>query len=81
MQKYSRLAKALGYSLYKKELSNARNSYFNLIKNKKKKHQNNFLEKEDTQSIFKAMSYTINTSQQSMPSIYSKAKKQYKSTF
>jgi len=38
MQKYSRLAKALGYSLYKKELSNARNSYFNLIKNEKRKH-------------------------------------------
>ena len=48
MQKYSRLAKASGYSLYKKELSNARNSYFNSIKIEKKKHWNNFLEKEDT---------------------------------
>ena len=72
---YSRKSKALGYSLYKKELLDAKNIYFNSIKIKKTKHQNNFLENKDTQSIFKAMSYTKDTSQQPMPSIYSKKDK------
>ena len=58
MQRINRLAKASGYTLFQKELKDTRNQYFNLVKSTKTKHQNKFLEKEDTQSIFKAMSYT-----------------------
>ena len=81
MQRLSRKAKASGYTLYKKELSDAKNSYFNTIKLEKTKHWNQFLEKEDAQSIFKAMSYTKDTSIQSIPSIYSNQTNEHKSTF
>ena len=81
IQRLSRKAKASGYTLYKKELSEAKNSYFNTIKIEKTKHWNQFLEKEDAQSIFKAMSYTKDTSIQSIPSIYSNQTNEHKSTF
>lgn len=62
MLRYSRKAKASKYILYKKEFLDAKNIYFNSIKKEKIKHWNKFLENKDTQSIFKAMSYTKNTS-------------------
>ena len=59
---FSRLAKRSSFTLYKQELLGAKNNYFNSIKEAKTKHWNLFLEKEDSQSIFKAMSYTRDTS-------------------
>jgi len=35
---YSRKSKALGYTLYKQELQNAKNTYFNAIKSTKLAH-------------------------------------------
>ena len=58
MQRLYCKAKALGYTLFLQELKEARNLYFNTIKLVKKEHQNSFLEKEDSQTIFKALSYT-----------------------
>ena len=45
---YSRKFKASGYTLYKQELQNARNTYFNSIKSTKLAHWNKFLENEDS---------------------------------
>src|SRR6201746_2843977 len=58
--RFSRKFKASGYlsSIIKKELLNAKNLYFNTSKIEKLKHWNLFLEKEDTQSIYKAMCNT-----------------------
>ncbi len=81
MQRYYRLAKATGYTLYKQELTDAKNTYFNSIKRAKLKHWNLFLEKEDPQSIYKAMSYTKDASIQPIPSIYSYSTNSLKSTF
>ena len=36
----------------------ARNQYFQAIKNAKREHKNQFLEKTDLKSIFKAIAYT-----------------------
>ena len=47
----------------------------------KTKYQNKFLEKEDTQSIFKAMSYTKGISSQLIPSLYNLETKELESTF
>lgn len=47
----------------------ARNKYFQAIKTAKKDHWNNFLEKEDTQTIFKAMAYTKDHQNQRIPNI------------
>lgn len=58
---YSRKSKASGYTLYKQELQNAKNTYFNAIKSTKLAHWNKFLENEDSQSIYKAMKYTKDT--------------------
>jgi hypothetical protein len=58
---YSHKSKALGYTFYKQEFQNAKNTYFNAIKSTKLAHWNKFLENEDSQSIFKAMKYTKNT--------------------
>ena len=58
MQRLYCKAKALGYTLFLQELKEARNLYFNTIKLVKKEHWNSFLEKEDSQTIFKALSYT-----------------------
>jgi hypothetical protein len=58
---YSRKSKASGYTLYKQEFQNAKNTYFNAIKGAKLAHWNKFLENEDSQSIFKAMRYTKDT--------------------
>ena len=44
--------------LFKKDFLLARNTYQTAIKKAKREHWNNFLEKEDPQSIFKAMDYT-----------------------
>ena len=42
----------------RQEYQTAKNQYFNAIKRAKTDHWNQFLEKEDPQSIFKAMAYT-----------------------
>jgi len=78
---FSRRAKRSNFTLYTEELNNAKNSYFNCIKEAKSTHWNQFLEKEDTQTIFKAMSYTKNTSNQPIPSIYNNIDKALKSSF
>ena len=44
--------------LWKKDYLLARNTYFQAIKTAKRDHWNQFLEKEDPKTIFKAMSYT-----------------------
>jgi len=81
MQRINRLAKASGYTLFQKELKDTRNQYFNLVKSTKTKHWNKFLEKEDTQSIFKAMSYTKGKYSQLVPSLYNSETKELESTF
>jgi tRNA(Leu) C34 or U34 (ribose-2'-O)-methylase TrmL len=58
---YSHKSKASGYTLYKQELQNAKNTYFNAIKSTKLAYWNKFLENKDSQSIFKAMKYTKDT--------------------
>jgi hypothetical protein len=47
----------------------ARNSYFLAIKRAKRKHWNQFLEKEDPRSIYKAMAYTKDRQTERMPTI------------
>ena len=47
----------------------ARNTYFYAIKKAKRDHWNQFLEKEDSQSIFKAMSYTKDRRVEKIPPI------------
>jgi len=81
MQRYYRLYKASGYILYFQELKDAKNLYFNTIKVEKRKHWNKFLEKEDSQSIFKAMSYTKNSTSSLIPSLYNLETKELESTF
>jgi hypothetical protein len=49
----------------------SKNKYFQAIKVAKKDHWNTFLEKEDTSTIFKAMSYTKNRRVEKMPPITS----------
>src|SRR6201747_1731059 len=81
MLRLSRKFKASGYSLFKKELLNAKNLYFNTIKIEKLKHWNLFLEKEDTQSIYKAMSYTKEYTSQNIPSLFNSQTNTIISTF
>jgi len=81
MQKYYRLNKSSEYILYNQELKEAKNLYFNTIKVEKKKHWNKFLEKEDSRSIFRAMSYTKNTTSSLIPSLYNIETKELESTF
>ena len=81
MQRLNRLAKASEYTLFQEELKDAKNQYFNTVKMTKTKHWNKFLEKEDTQSIFKAMSYTKGISSQLIPSLYNSETKELESTF
>ena len=50
----------------------ARNVYFLAIKNAKRAHWNQFLEKEDSKSIFKALSYTRNKRIEKLPPIEGK---------
>lgn len=57
--------------LWKRDYLNARNLYFQEVKAAKRDHWNLFLEKEDPHSIFRAMSYTRNTTSQSIPPIRS----------
>ena len=57
--------------LWKKDYLLARNTYFQAIKAAKQEHWNQFLEKEDPKSIFKAMSYTKDENKQRIPSIRS----------
>jgi Reverse transcriptase (RNA-dependent DNA polymerase)/Endonuclease-reverse transcriptase len=47
----------------------AKNSYFLAIKRAKRNHWNQFLEKEDPQSIYKAMAYTKDRQTEKLPSI------------
>jgi hypothetical protein len=49
----------------------AKNSYFLAIKNAKRDHWNQFLEKEDSKSIFKALSYTKDKRVERLPPIQS----------
>jgi hypothetical protein len=77
---YSRKFKASGYTLYKQELQNVKNTYFNAIKSTKLAHWNKFLRNEDTQSIFKAMKYTKDTIYQPISSILD-SNNELKSTF
>jgi len=49
----------------------AKNSYFLAIKQAKRDHWNQFLEKEDPKSIFKAMSYTKDKRVERIPPIQS----------
>jgi len=79
----SRKFKASGYlsNILKKELLNAKNLYFNTIKIEKLKHWNLFLEKEDTQSIYKAMSYTKEYTSQTIPSLFNSQTNTFISTF
>ena len=51
------------------EYRNAKNRYFNAIKRAKIEHWNQFLEKEDLKSIFKAISYTKDILAQPIPGI------------
>jgi ribonuclease HI len=81
MQRFYRKNKASGYNLYKEELKEAKNVYFNTIKLEKQKHWNKFLEKEDSQSIFKAMSYTKNSSNSIIPSLFNQETNRLESTF
>lgn len=55
--------------LEKKEFLTARNIYARAIKEAKKKHWNDFLEKEDPRSIFKAMAYTKDLKVERIPAI------------
>jgi len=57
--------------LWKKDYLLARNAYFQSIKAAKQDHWNQFLEKEDPKSIFKAMAYTKDENKQRIPSIRS----------
>ncbi|EDN96572.1 hypothetical protein SS1G_01498 [Sclerotinia sclerotiorum 1980 UF-70] len=61
--------------MFKKIYQSARNHYFQAIKTAKKNHWNEFLEKEDTQSIFKAMSYTKDIQTERIPNIRSNPSK------
>jgi hypothetical protein len=47
----------------------AKNSYFLAIKRAKRNHWNQFLEKEDPQSIYKAMAYTKDRQTEKLPPI------------
>src|ERR1700733_1265967 len=47
----------------------AKNSYFLAIKRAKRNHWNQFLEKEDPQSIYKAMAYTKDRQPEKLPPI------------
>ena len=79
MQRYSRKAKV--NSTLKDVFYKAKNTYFNAIKLAKIEHWNTFLQKEDTTSIFKAMSYTKDTIIQAIPSILNIEDNTLKSTF
>ena len=50
----------------------AKNAYFSAIKQAKKDHWNQFLEKEDPKSIFKALAYTKNRLVEKIPPISNK---------
>lgn len=54
---------------FQQEYRNAKTRYFNAIKRAKIDHWNQFLEKEDPRSIFKAMSYTKDVLAQPIPGI------------
>ncbi|KAJ8063433.1 hypothetical protein OCU04_008652 [Sclerotinia nivalis] len=66
--------------MFKKIYQSARNHYFQAIKTAKKNHWNEFLEKEDTQTIFKAMSYTKDLQTERIPNIRS-SPSQFESSF
>ena len=70
MLSYSRRFKKSNYTCFKDEFLAAKNKYFNTIKLVKKEHWNLFLAKEDSKSIFKAMSYTKEYLVEPLPSIY-----------
>ena len=55
--------------LEKRDFLRARNTYNKAIKDAKRKHWNEFLEKEDPQSIYKAMAYTKDNKVERIPPI------------
>ncbi|KAF7574104.1 hypothetical protein PtrM4_057270 [Pyrenophora tritici-repentis] len=55
--------------LEKRDFLRARNTYNKAIKDAKRKHWNEFLEKEDPQSIYKAMTYTKDNKVERIPPI------------
>ncbi len=59
----------------------AKNTYFNTIKLAKTEYWNNFLEKEDPKSIFKAMAYTKDLLIQPIPSIWNASTNTLEDTF
>ena len=63
------------------EYREAKTRYFNTIKRAKIEHWNAFLEKEDPQSIFKAMSYTKDIIAQPIPGITDTVTNTIKSDF
>ena len=56
-------------SILELEFSQSRNLYMQTIKEAKRNHWNSFLEKEDPQSIFRAMKYTKDTRVEMIPPI------------
>jgi ribonuclease HI len=66
MNKQRRLSQDPGS---KQQYLSARNNYFQAVKQAKRDHWNNFLEKEDPKSIFKAMNYTKDYQNPKLPSI------------
>ena len=54
---------------FRQEYQSAKNRYFNAIKRAKTDYWNQFLEKEDPQSIFKAIAYTKDIMVQPIPNI------------
>jgi ribonuclease HI len=56
----------------REEYLQSKNKYFQAIKQAKRTHWNNFLEKEDPQSIYKALAYTKDYQNQKLPSILGK---------
>ena len=61
-----------GITISKLPYLQAKNTYFSAIKQAKKDHWNQFLEKEDPKSIFKALAYTKNRLVEKIPPISNK---------
>jgi hypothetical protein len=58
----------------------ARNAYFQAIKKAKRDHWNQFLEKEDSKSIFKAMAYTKDGKVERIPPIQANGSRELRSS-
>ncbi|KAF1924969.1 uncharacterized protein M421DRAFT_32391, partial [Didymella exigua CBS 183.55] len=74
LSKQRQLQRELAFSLtsaytWKREYLIARNTRYSAVKIAKRDHWNQFLEREDPKSIFKAMAYTRTTYSQNIPAI------------